>query len=150
MNVTYQAFKQGDISGTAKGSKQFFTVKTKSDKVFYIVVDESYDNQKAYLLTEASENDLLNFVNYDGNSIDTGETTVYTIPKQSRDETKDDQETESKPVKEKEKRKTPIGIMLIAAIAGGGIYFYKLKKKQSEEDEDDDANDPDDEFNDEV
>ncbi|MBP5744793.1 MAG: DUF4366 domain-containing protein [Lachnospiraceae bacterium] len=150
MNVTYQAFKQGDISGTAKGSKQFFTVKTKSDKVFYIVVDESYDKQTAYLLTEASENDLLNFVNYDGNSIDTGETTVYTIPKQSRDETKDDQETESQPVKEKEKRKTPIGIMLIAAIAGGGIYFYKLKKKKSEEDEDDDANDPDDEFDDEV
>ena len=150
MNVTYQAFKQGDILGTAKGSKQFFTVKTKSDKVFYIVVDESYDNQKAYLLTEASENDLLNFVNYDGNSVDIGETTVYTIPKQNKNEAKDAKTEETEPVKETKKSRSPVGIILIAAIAGGGIYFYKFRKKDTEEDDESDEEELDDDMQDEV
>ena len=136
MGVSYKEWKDGIPSGS-NGSKQFFTIKTKSDKTFYIVVDESYNQQTAYLLTEASENDLLNFVNYDGNSIDTGETIIYTIPKSDKkDITKEASDTDE-PVKQaSEKKKSSIGIILIAAIAGAGVYYFKFKKKKDQDDAD--------------
>ena len=151
MNVSYKEWKQeSSHSDSSKGSKQFFTIKTKSDKTFYLVVDESYNEQTAYLLTEASENDLLNFVNYDGNSVDIGETTVYTIPKQNKNEAKDAKTEETEPVKETKKSRSPVGIILIAAIAGVGIYFYKFRKKDTEEDDESDEEELDDDMQDEV
>ncbi len=151
MNVSYKEWKQeSSHSDSSNGSKQFFTIKTKSDKTFYLVVDESYNEQTAYLLTEASENDLLNFVNYDGNSVDIGETTVYTIPKQNKNEAKDAKTEETEPVKETKKSRSPVGIILIAAIAGVGIYFYKFRKKDTDEDDENDEEELDDDMQDEV
>lgn len=138
-SVSYREWKDSsDSNSKATGSKQFFTVKTKSDKTFYIVVDESYNQQTAYLLTEASENDLLNFVNYDGNSVDTGETTVYTVSKNDKKEVVSEtnevveQDKETKP-----KNKSSIGAIVLAALAGVGIYFYKFRKNDDEGDEED-------------
>lgn len=151
MNVSYKEWKQeSSHSDSSNGSKQFFTIKTKSDKTFYLVVDESYNEQTAYLLTEASENDLLNFVNYDGNSVDIGETTVYTIPKQNKNEAKDAKTEETEPVKETKKSRSPVGIILIAAIAGGGIYFYKFRKKDTDEDDENDEEELDDDMQEQV
>ena len=44
-----------------KGGKEFYTIKTKSDKVFYLIVDKDKTDENVYLLTEVGENDLLNF-----------------------------------------------------------------------------------------
>jgi len=137
MGVSYKEWKEGTDNAT--GSKQFFTIKTKSDKTFYIVVDESYNQQTAYLLTEASENDLLNFVNFDGNNVDSGETTVYTIPQsekkmaETQTEVSDDNNTEKKTTKG-----SPVGIILIAVIGGAGLYYYKFKKKDNESEDEGD------------
>lgn len=145
-NVTYREWKNGNVSSNGNGSKQFFTVKTKTDKVFYIVVDESFNQQTAYLLTEASENDLLNFVNYDGNAVDNGETTVYSIPKDEKKDIAINDVVEDEPVKEeKSTKKSSLGTFIVVALAGIGAYFYKFKKKQDESDEDEYADDFDNE-----
>ncbi|MCI6730730.1 MAG: DUF4366 domain-containing protein [Lachnospiraceae bacterium] len=40
--------------------KEFYTIQTASEKVFYLVIDRNGENEKVYFLTEISENDLLN------------------------------------------------------------------------------------------
>lgn len=135
MNVSYKEWKEG-YGDTNTGSKQFFTVKTKSDKVFYIVVDESYGNQTAYLLTEASENDLLNFVNYDGNSIDTGKTDIYSIDENDKKTVETPVNDENKTEAPKEKKSGSAFIILFVCLAGAAAYFVKIKKKKDTDDED--------------
>mgnify|MGYP003292272968 CR=1 FL=1 len=40
--------------------KEFYTIQTASEKVFYLVIDRDGENETVYFLTEISENDLLN------------------------------------------------------------------------------------------
>lgn len=40
--------------------KEFYTIQTASDKVFYLIIDRDEDEEMVYFLTEISENDLLN------------------------------------------------------------------------------------------
>ena len=57
---------QGDIvSSTVKGGKEFYTIRTNSGKIFYLIVDMDKTDDNVYLLTEVGENDLLNFTDSD-------------------------------------------------------------------------------------
>ena len=47
-------------SDTSEQGKEFYTIQTASEKVFYLVIDRNGDEEKVYFLTEVSENDLLN------------------------------------------------------------------------------------------
>lgn len=47
-------------SSTSEQGKEFYTIQTASEKVFYLVIDRDGDEEKVYFLTEVSENDLLN------------------------------------------------------------------------------------------
>lgn len=40
--------------------KEFYTIQTKEDKVFYLIIDKDQTENNVYFLTEVSENDLLN------------------------------------------------------------------------------------------
>lgn len=40
--------------------REFYTIQTKNDKTFYLVVDQSEGAEQVYFLTEISDNDLLN------------------------------------------------------------------------------------------
>lgn len=51
-----------EVVETNEGAgKEFYTIQTNSDKVFYLIIDKSQKENNVYLLTEVSENDLLNF-----------------------------------------------------------------------------------------
>ena len=51
-----------NITQTAtEGTKEFYTISTKSGKVFYLVIDNSRSQDNVYFLTEVSERDLMNF-----------------------------------------------------------------------------------------
>ena len=146
--MTYREWKSYKESEGESGSKQFFTIRTKSDKTFYIVVDESNNQQAAYLLTEASENDLLNFVNYDGNTVDLGETNVYSLS-QKTDKTSEETEAQvDEPVTEaKTKKNSAVPVILILVCAGGVAYYFKFVKKDTEGDEEDELDDENDKEN---
>ena len=40
--------------------KEFYTIQTASDKVFYLIIDRDGEEEMVYFLTEITENDLLN------------------------------------------------------------------------------------------
>ena len=52
---------QAEVTEHADESKkEFYTIKTDTEKVFYLVIDKSGESEKVYFLTEVSERDLLN------------------------------------------------------------------------------------------
>ena len=128
------------VSNKKAGGKEFYTIKTDSDKVFYLVVDETNTNENAYLLTEVGENDLLNFVNYDGNKVESGELTVYSIKEDTgklAEEPKEEVEEESKEETKEETKKSPIGMIIIVIFVGVIAYIVKFKKNKSDTSDDD-------------
>ena len=44
---------------TAEG-REFYTIMTKTGKVFYLVIDRTQDEETVHFLTDITENDLLN------------------------------------------------------------------------------------------
>ena len=42
--------------------KEFFVIKTRNDKIFYLIIDHTKMSDNVYLVTEVDEEDLLNFV----------------------------------------------------------------------------------------
>ena len=58
-DTSKDADQSSDSQTTEKG-KEFYTIQTASEKVFYLVIDRDGEDEKVYFLTEVSENDLLN------------------------------------------------------------------------------------------
>ena len=50
---------------TVKEGKEFYTIKTDNEKIFYLVIDNTKGTDNVYFLTEISENDLLNVTGTD-------------------------------------------------------------------------------------
>lgn len=58
-----EAEKNSDNSSSderAETGKEFYTIQTESEKVFYLIIDRDGEEERVYFLTEIDENDLLN------------------------------------------------------------------------------------------
>lgn len=133
--------------------KEFYTIQTESEKVFYLVIDRDGEDEKVYFLTEVSENDLLNTTSENSetlpqnsaaleSAIPTGDTALNNNNKDSvKDtskgtETVEDTQAEEKTEKKAEQKKQADGsgftyiLMGIAAVlAVAAAYVLKSKKK---------------------
>ena len=114
-------------------ARQFVTFTTKNGKTFHLIINHDEDSENVMLLTEVSEDDLLNMVE------------KKEAPKQeiTKEEPKKE---EVKPVKKEEKSSMGTYIILLLAVGGAlgaGYYFKVVKKKENEElealEEDDDS-----------
>ncbi|MGT2957986.1 cell surface protein [Streptococcus bovimastitidis] len=113
-------------------ARQFITFQTKNGKTFHLIINHDEDSENVMLLTEVSEDDLLNMV-------EKKETPKQEITKE--EPTKE----EVKPEKKEEKSDLGTYILLALVVAGalgGGYYFKVVKNKEKEElenlEEDDD------------
>lgn len=159
---------QADVmEHTDESKKEFYTIKTDTEKVFYLVIDKSGESEKVYFLTEVSERDLLNVTS----------DTMQTLPQNSAivesaipDENLKEQETDSilnkednaadvekdetqsttethadteatsekeEPVKKESSSAVVYIIMGIAAAIGIGVGYYFKVYKKKLEAEDD-------------
>lgn len=104
-------------------ARQFITFQTKNGKTFHLIINHDEDSENVMLLTEVSEDDLLNMVE------------KKETPKQEI--TKDEPvKEEVKPEKKEEKSDLGTYILLALVVAGalgGGYYFKVVKKKEKEE-----------------
>ena len=104
-------------------ARQFIAFQTKNGKTFYLIINHDEDSENVMLLTEVSEDDLLNMVE------------KKETPKQEI--TKDEPvKEEVKPEKKEEKSDLGTYILLALVVAGalgGGYYFKVIKKKEKEE-----------------
>ncbi len=120
-------------------ARQFITFTTKNGKVFHLVINYDEESENVMLLTEVSEDDLLNMVE------------KKEVPK--KDVVKEEfVDEEVKPIKQEE---SDMGTYIIIALAvlgalGAGYYLKVVKKKEKEEVEALENDDDDDNFFSEV
>lgn len=117
-------------------ARQFLTFKTKSGKVFHLIVDHDKSSENVQLLTEVSELDLLNM-------IETKE--VKEVPKQEVKKEEPKEEVKKEPKKQSGLGSYLIlGLVLVGALGAG--YYFKIVKPKQEEDFDYEEDENEDEF----
>lgn len=116
-------------------ARQFITFQTKNGKTFHLIINHDEQGENVMLLTEVSEDDLLNMVE------------VKEKPKEvvKEEPIKDEPKEEAKTEKKEEKSSTGTYILLALVTLGAlgaGYYFKVAKKKEDKElealEEDDD------------
>ena len=104
-------------------ARQFITFQTKNGKTFHLIINHDEDSENVMLLTEVSEDDLLNMVE------------KKEAPKQEVVKEEPIKE-EVKPEKKEEKSNLGIYIILLLVVGealGAGYYFKVVKKKEDRE-----------------
>lgn len=65
-NVNYPVYRgskeEMELNKYAADARQFITFKTKSGKIFHLIINHDENTENVMLLTEVSEDDLLNFI----------------------------------------------------------------------------------------
>ena len=154
--------------------KEFYTIQTASEKVFYLIIDRDGEEEVVYFLTEVTENDLLNVTADNSDTLPQNSAALESaipvtegaLPNNNGEQGKEEEPTEEpaedgegenteEPEPEPEKpAENPmatyiiLGIVAVAAIGGG--YYFKVVRKKKEEflDEDDDEEDEEEEYDD--
>ena len=145
------------------GEKEFFTIQTASEKVFYLIVDRSGEEEVVYFLTEISERDLLNVTTDNSVTLPMNSAIVESAipdntPKEESDKTAENTEstesteisTEEKDISEQElvPQEDSTSVYIVMAVVGvaaiGLGYYFKVVKKKDDYEEDEE------EFEDEV
>lgn len=104
-------------------ARQFITFQTKNGKTFYLIINHDEDSENVILLTEVSEDDLINMVE------------KKEAPKQEVVKEEPVKE-EVKPEKKDEKGNLGTYIILLLVVGGAlgaGYYFKVVKKKEDKE-----------------
>ena len=151
--------------------KEFYTIQTASEKVFYLIIDRDREEEMVYFLTEVTENDLLNVTADNSETLPKNSAALEsaipvtegalpnnngeqeTVEEPAEEPTEDGEENTEEPEPEPEKTEenpmaTYIRLGVVAAAAMGGGYYFKVVRKKKEEflDEDDEE---DEEYDDE-
>lgn len=175
-----QAFAEADAAEAAESGdketeqseqgKEFYTIQTASDKVFYLIIDRDGEEEMVYFLTEVTENDLLNTTSGNSETLPKNSAalesaipaTESALPNNNTDQEKEPEESdgedsistedeenteETETVEEAQEPNPMISYILIGGLAAafiGGAYYFKVVRKKKEdfiEDEDEDEED---------
>ena len=129
-------------NATDEDGKEFFTITTADEAVFYLVIDRQRSTENVYFLNAVTVSDLMALAEQDQ------------VPEAPPPVTEPDPEPEPDPAPEAEPKKSGGAGMLLAALAvlalggGAGWYFkiYRPKQQRAAEPEEDhaDYDEPDD------
>ena len=116
-------------NATDGDGKEFFTITTPSENVFYLIIDRQRDGQNVYFLNAVTEKDLLALAEKDPEP----EVTEPVMEPEPETEPPTEPEPEPEPAKTSG---FPMGnILMIAAVllAGGGAgYYFKVYRPKHE------------------
>jgi hypothetical protein len=172
-SASEKAEESGEKEKSETG-KEFYTIQTASEKVFYLIIDRDGEEEMVYFLTEVTENDLLNVTADNSETLpknsaalesaipvtegalpnNNGETEKEEEPTEESAEDGEEENTEEPEPEPEKTGENPmatyaiLGIVAVAAIGGG--YYFKVVRKKKEEflDEDDDEEDEEEEYED--
>lgn len=130
-------------NATDGDGKEFFTITTPSENVFYLIIDRQRDGQNVYFLNAVTERDLLALAEKDP------EPEVTEPVMEPEPETEPPTEPEPEPEPEKTSGFPMGNILMIAAVllagGGAGYYFKVYRPKHEAPDMDDEEYDYEDE-----
>ena len=136
----------GDLGDEIKGSsgKDFYTIRTKNNNIFYMVIDHSNSTENVYMLSLVDENDLAEFMNQtETESMAEAEAApAVIIPETTaapaETETSAQEETEEAvPEKKAPLENSSLLIVGAGAIIAALLYYFKIYKPGREEEADD-------------
>lgn len=104
-------------------AREFLTFQTKSGKVFHLIINHDEPDSNVQLLTEVSEQDLLNMIEHDEER--NGISKVKEEPK--KEVLKKEEAEPEEPKKEDSKGSFLIVLFIVAAVVGAGYYFKVVK-----------------------
>lgn len=140
-------------AATDEDGKEFYTIMTPDENVFYLIIDMQRETENVYFLNAVTERDLLAFAE---KSEDTEENTVSAIPDTetaAKTTPEPEDETPTEPEPESGGNGGIIVVVLIVLAAGGAGYYFKIyrPKHQQSDSEDEyeyEANEDGDDYSD--
>lgn len=121
-------------NATDEDGKEFFTIMTPSENVFYLVIDRQRETENVYFLNAVTEQDLMALAEV---SEGTGENGVSTIPEPTP-EPEPAPEPEPEPTPEPEPEKggnmgMVVVVVLVVLAGGGAAYYFKIYRPKQEQ-----------------
>lgn len=131
-----------------QNGKEFFTITTADDNVFYLIIDRERNGENVYLLNAVTEDDLMALAEKSGG---TGESAVpepEPTPQPAQPEPEPTPEPEPEPPAKSGNNTGSLLIILLAVlgVGGAGYYFKILKPKQQAADMDDDYDEDEEDY----
>lgn len=115
-------------NATDEDGKEFFTITTPNENVFYLVIDRQRSEQNVYFLNAVTEKDLLALAKADPEP-EVTEATVETEPEQAEEEPAPDPEPEPD-------SGFPVGnlvmVLGVLLVGGGAGYYFKVHRPKHE------------------
>ncbi len=121
-------------------AREFLTFQTKSGKTFHLIINHDEPDSNVQLLTEVSEQDLLNMIEQDEER--SGTNKIKDEPK--KEIVKKEEPKPDEPKKEDSKGSFLIVLLIVAAVGGAGYYFKVIKSNEDGFDEFEDSEIPND------
>lgn len=120
---------------TDEDGKEFYTITTPEENVFFLIIDKQRDTENVYFLNTVTESDLLALAEKDSDTaVPEPPVTVEPVPQPVEPETPEEPE-------QPQKSSSPFTLVLIGAavLAAGGLgYYFKIYKPKHELDDADD------------
>lgn len=113
---------------TDEDGKEFYTIMTPSENVFYLIIDKQREQDNVYFLNAVTEKDLLALAEK------SEETMEYTEPVTS--DTSDTSEATPEPTPEPEKsggNGMIIFVVIVLLVGGGAGYYFKVYRPKQEQ-----------------
>lgn len=128
-------------NAASSDDKEFYTITTPDENIFYLVIDKQRDGNNVYFLNAVTESDLAALAQKDAAPEPvTPVTPEPTTPQEPEEPTEPEQP--EKPEQPAKKGNSTMLIVLIVALAAGGIgYYFKVYKPKHELDDAEDIDD---------
>ena len=123
-------------TATDEDGKQFYTITTPDENVFYLVIDLQREQDNVYFLNAVTEKDLLALAEKSEDT-EENETAVVSTPEPESDsETDISSETSLETSTEPEQKSNTTMLLLVLAvvlIGGGAGYYFKIYRPKQEQ-----------------
>ena len=106
-------------------ARQFISFKTKSGKVFHLIINHDEQNQNVMLLTEVSEDDLLNMVEQ--------KESKPAITKEDPEKEESKEEQKPKTMEESGSMGSYVLLIFVVVLVMAVAYYFKVVKKKEAE-----------------